>query len=144
MKNHCKHLTVSLISILAPILLNGCSNMMSSRMPSGSASMREAYNDAINGTGSSNLSDVTPSKAYSITQKTRIYTAYTRTQKNEIDSQFPQLPNPSIVMYVYPHEAGSGFNKTPIPGYSTVFPIYQHVYYAMPGEIASVIPIFSR
>jgi conjugative transfer region lipoprotein (TIGR03751 family) len=58
--------------------------------------------------------------------------AYTRTAQNEIHRQFRRLPNPDLVMYVFPHLAGT--DPVPVPGYSTVFPLYQRVQYAMPGE----------
>ncbi|EHC5873751.1 TIGR03751 family conjugal transfer lipoprotein [Salmonella enterica subsp. enterica serovar Eastbourne] len=58
--------------------------------------------------------------------------AYTRTASNEIYRQFHRLPNPDLVMYVFPHLAGS--DPVPVPGYSTVFPLYQRVQYALPGE----------
>ena len=57
---------------------------------------------------------------------------YTRTARNEVYRQFHRLPNPDLVMYVYPHLAGS--DPVPVPGYTTVFPLYQRVQYAMPGE----------
>ncbi|WP_416778642.1 TIGR03751 family conjugal transfer lipoprotein [Xenorhabdus budapestensis] len=56
---------------------------------------------------------------------------YSRSAAQEISQQFPRLPNPDMVMYVYPHLAAG---NTPIPGYSTVFPFYQQVQYALPGE----------
>lgn len=59
-------------------------------------------------------------------------TGYTRTAQNEIYRQFQRLPNPDLVMYVFPHLAGS--DPVPVPGYSTVFPLYQRVQYALPGE----------
>lgn len=58
--------------------------------------------------------------------------AYTRTAQNEIYRQFKRLPNPDLVMYVFPHLAGT--DPVPVPGYSTVFPLYQRIQYAMPGE----------
>lgn len=57
---------------------------------------------------------------------------YTRTAENEIERQFRRLPNPDLVMYVFPHLTGS--EAAPVPGYSTVFPLYDQVQYAMPGE----------
>ena len=57
---------------------------------------------------------------------------YTRTARNEIHRQFQRLPNPDLAMYVYPHLAGT--DPVPVPGYTTVFPLYQRVQYAMPGE----------
>ena len=58
--------------------------------------------------------------------------SYARTAQNEIYSQFKRLPNPDLVLYVFPHLAGS--DPVPVPGYSTVFPFYQRVQYALPGE----------
>jgi conjugative transfer region lipoprotein (TIGR03751 family) len=60
---------------------------------------------------------------------------YTREAFNELDVSFPRLPNPSLVMYVFPHLAGT--ERTPVPGYSTTFPLYERVEYALPGEVAT-------
>ena len=57
---------------------------------------------------------------------------YTRTAQNEIYRQFRRLPNPDLVLYVFPHLVGT--DKVPVPGYTTVFPLYQQVQYALPGE----------
>ena len=57
---------------------------------------------------------------------------HTRTARNEVHRQFQRLPNPDLVMYVYPHLAGT--DPVPVPGYTTVFPLYQRIQYAMPGE----------
>jgi conjugative transfer region lipoprotein (TIGR03751 family) len=61
-------------------------------------------------------------------------TAFTRTALNEINTRFGRVPNPDLVMFVFPHLAGSG--QYPVPAYTTVFPMYDTVHYAMPGEIA--------
>ena len=58
--------------------------------------------------------------------------SYTRTAENAIHTQFRRLPNPDMVMYVYPHLTGG--SGVPVPGYSTVFPLYSGVQYALPGE----------
>lgn len=138
MKMNGKTTILCLISLVGAISLSGCSTMMSSRMPEGSTSMQQAYDSAINGTdgttGGGTLKQVRATVG-SLRERAPNYTDYTRTQANEIDSQFPQLPNPSVVMYIYPHQAGTGYNLTPVPGYSTVFPLYTHVYYALPGEV---------
>jgi len=57
---------------------------------------------------------------------------YTRDAFNEIDVLFPRLPNPTLVMYVFPHLAGE--SHAPVPGYATAFPMYEQVEYALPGE----------
>ncbi len=59
--------------------------------------------------------------------------SYTRTAQNEIEVLFVRLPNPDLILYVFPHLATE--EAIPIPGYSTVFPLYERVVYALPGEV---------
>ena len=57
---------------------------------------------------------------------------YTRQAHDDIDTHFKRLPNPDLVLYVFPHlAADSGY---PVPGYATVLPMYDQVEYALPGE----------
>lgn len=58
---------------------------------------------------------------------------YTRTAYTELETLFPRLPNPTLVMYVFPHLAGD--ERVPVPGYATTFPLYERVEYALPGEV---------
>ena len=60
---------------------------------------------------------------------------YTRDAHNEIETIFPRLPNPTMVMYVFPHLATD--ERVPVPGYATTFPMYVRVEYALPGEVSS-------
>ena len=60
------------------------------------------------------------------------YLPYTREVATEIENLFPRLDNPDIVIYVYPHLATR--TRAPIPGYSTVIPLYDQVHYRLPGE----------
>ncbi len=57
---------------------------------------------------------------------------YTRTAANESQVLFPELPNPRLVMYVYPHITAE---NSPIPGYSVPLYFYEEPQFAMPGEI---------
>jgi len=57
---------------------------------------------------------------------------YAREVYDELSVRFPRLPNPTIVMYIFPHLSLEG---SPVPGYSTIFPLYEKVEYALPGEI---------
>ena len=61
------------------------------------------------------------------------FQSYTRTAQNEIEALFVRLPNPDLILYVFPHLATE--EAIPIPGYSTVFPLYERVIYALPGEV---------
>lgn len=51
-----------------------------------------------------------------------------------MQQRFARVPNPDLVMVVYPHLAGG---KYPVPGYVTVFPMYEQTFYAQPGEVAA-------
>lgn len=55
-----------------------------------------------------------------------------RSDDNATKALFQRLPNPDLEMYVFPHLAGS--EGVPVPGYTTVFPFYNRVQYALPGE----------
>ena len=67
------------------------------------------------------------------------YRKYTRSANNELESLFPRLPNPDIEIYVYPHLATR--SRAPIPGYSSVIPLYERVEYRLPGEALLSTPI---
>lgn len=60
------------------------------------------------------------------------YVGFMREAANEIDTIFPRLPNPILIMYIYPHLSGT--ERTPVPGYVTTFPLYETTEYALPGE----------
>ena len=47
---------------------------------------------------------------------------------------FHKLPNPELRMYVYPHLVGK--DEVPIPGYYTVFNVYEKDHYTLPNEVA--------
>ena len=60
------------------------------------------------------------------------YRGFVREAARELETRFPHLPNPTLVMYVYPHLSGPG--RSPVPGYVTTFPFYERIEYALPGE----------
>ena len=60
------------------------------------------------------------------------YLEYTRTTLSELDNLFPRHANPDLVIYVYPHLATRV--RAPIPGYTTVIPLFERVEYRLPGE----------
>ncbi|WP_261641087.1 TIGR03751 family conjugal transfer lipoprotein [Erwinia mallotivora] len=128
--NDCKLLA----TLLLAVALAGCSTSKDEMLPPGDSSMLDMWNDGASVTHTTNESRATLRRPVSdgervISQQTR--ESYSRTQENEIQQTFPRLPNPDMVMYVFPHLADG---STPVPGYSTVFPFYSQVQYALPGE----------
>jgi conjugative transfer region lipoprotein (TIGR03751 family) len=58
---------------------------------------------------------------------------FSRSAFTELDTLFPRLPNPTLVLYVFPHLAGP--EGLPVPGYATTFTLYERTHYAFPGEV---------
>ena len=66
------------------------------------------------------------------------YVEYTRTVLTELNNLFPRHDNPDMVIYVYPHLATR--TRAPIPGYTTVIPLYERIEYRLPGESILITP----
>ncbi|WP_248746228.1 TIGR03751 family conjugal transfer lipoprotein [Pseudomonas sp. MWU12-2037] len=129
------------VGILSALLLaGGCATNPEELLPHGDATMLDIWNQQTTGRGDNGPSirrlldarqmlrrPLEPTDQLMMNQS-----SYTRTAQTEIYRQFHRLPNPDLVMYVFPHLAGS--DPVPVPGYSTVFPLYQSVQYALPGE----------
>ena len=130
------HWIKALSGLLALALLSGCTTDKDKLMPHGPQNMLDLWNQSSGVSGGSSssrkLMDARLQLRRPLNDGDTTHTSYTRTAQNEIYSQFKRLPNPDLVMYVFPHLAGT--DPAPIPGYSTVFPLYQRVQYAMPGE----------
>lgn len=127
-------LMLIILSGTVALMLSGCSTSKDEMLPPGDSSMLELWNNGASTTHATAESRTTLRRPVSdsestIGQQTR--DSYSRTQENEIQQTFPRLPNPDMVMYVFPHLADG---NTPVPGYSTVFPFYSQVEYALPGE----------
>lgn len=120
---------------LSSALLLGCTTDKEQMLPHGEQSMLDLWNGAGAVGTQQQLLDARSSLRRSVLDPQQLIddqTAYTRTAANEIRTQFPRLPNPDLVLYVFPHLTGS--EQAPVPGYATVFPFYQTVQYALPGE----------
>lgn len=129
--------TKPLAALMITLLVAGCATSQEALMPVGDTTMMEIWqNQAGHSTGERRLLDVRSELRRPLESPELVseQLRYSRDASNEIYSQFRRLPNPDLVMYVFPHLAGS--EQVPVPGYSTVFPLYQRTQYAMPGESA--------
>lgn len=114
--------------------MNGCASS-GTAIPQGGPTMAEVYQEAMHASNADALDNarqqITAIKA-NPANNTRSAINFSRNQFNEINNLFPQLPNPPLIMYVYPHLTGE--EQTPVPGYSTAFPLYDKTHYALPIE----------
>lgn len=123
------------ISLLLCLHMAGCTTSKDEMLPHGEQTMLDIWNSGGSVGTKQQLQEARGELRRPVLDPERLIkdqSAYTRTAANEIRSQFPRLPNPDLVMYVYPHLAGT--QQAPVPGYSTVFPLYEKVQYALPGE----------
>lgn len=131
---------LSLSVLLSIVVLSGCSTTKEKILQHGDSTMLDMWNHGTTSGSSQHSRQLMDerqklrrplvdkdSESLSLNQM-----SYTRNAQNEIYSQFHRLPNPDLVMYIFPHLSGT--DPVPVPGYSTVFPLYQRVQYAMPGE----------
>lgn len=134
--------TEAACALLMVALLTGCATRKEKLLPHGDSTMtdiwdRETGGSTGGGRAARQLLDARQSLRRPLTVADRqaapaINASYTRTAASEIQRQFHRLPNPDLVMYVFPHLSGT--DPAPVPGYTTVFPLYRRVQYAMPGE----------
>ncbi len=127
-----------LLFLCTSINLIGCSSMRGNVVPQTGPSMEQVYDGmgiqaskAANGNNSpqTEMDVAAIRKTVSAENKER--------RKGSATAQgnaFRKLPNPELTLYVYPHLAGNA--EIPIPGYSTVFNVYDHDHYALPQETA--------
>ncbi|EPF0046344.1 TIGR03751 family conjugal transfer lipoprotein [Enterobacter hormaechei] len=123
--------------MLVALLLSGCSTSKDEMLPPGDSTMLDMWQNKAS-------SARTTTEARSVLRRglndadlaTRqsLEESYTRDAHNEIQQLFPRLPNPDMVIYIYPHMAGNEPVPVPVPGYSSVFSFYSRVQYALPGE----------
>ncbi|WP_273822939.1 TIGR03751 family conjugal transfer lipoprotein [Pseudomonas asplenii] len=119
--------------LLGALFICGCTTDKEQLLPHGPQTMADIW-DSQSGQAplDHHLVEIRQTLRRPLEERTGDQPAYSRTARNEIHSQFRRLPNPDLVLYVFPHLAGS--DPVPVPGYSTVFPLYQRVQYALPGE----------
>ncbi|MGI3745906.1 MAG: TIGR03751 family conjugal transfer lipoprotein [Janthinobacterium lividum] len=128
------------VSLFFAAFISGCSTSKDELLPHGNDTMLNVWDQGTTGSGGNatnrQILDARSALRRPLEQDPRALAdanrTFARTSQNEIYSQFKRLPNPDLVMYIFPHLAG--FDPAPVPGYTTVFPLYQRVQYAMPGE----------
>lgn len=123
------HLLMLMLVLLG---LGACTATSDSPIPRDGPTMRDIYDRHMGGGDSADSTGADDLRARALASGNVDQADYTRDAANEIDTRFARLPNPDLVMYVYPHLAGP--SQSPVPGYSTVFPMFSRPAFALPGE----------
>ena len=118
------------------LALGGCASTKESVLPQDGPSMKAIYDAHFEGMGADDPYVLRRELGTRPLGDDDVDLAgYSRSAHTELETIFPRLPNPTLVMYVFPHLAGS--ERVPVPGYATTFTLYERVEYALPGEVPS-------
>lgn len=126
-----KKISLLIASFLATLMsISGCTTCANA-VPNDEPTMAEIYEQAMQASHGSTLE-----KARQQVKSQVNYVVKSSEKLNhtpEISTLFPTLPNPQLVLYVYPHLSQP--DEAPVPGYTTVFSLYERTYYALEGEV---------
>lgn len=130
----------NLISALSLLGLFGCSTSQDDTLPNPQTSSEQVWQNQMSG-GGANTDALSQTQGelrmpLDMTTLAQRQSDYTRDSWREATNLFPRLPNPDVVLYVLPHQSGA----LPVPGYSTVFPLYERVHYAAPLDSPANLP----
>ena len=114
-------------------ILGGCTSTKDTVLPQDGLSMKTIYDQHIEEMNAQDPLVIREVLGNRPMDEEGSLHSYTRDAHTEIEAIFSRLPNPGLVMYVFPHLAGD--EQVPVPGYATTFPMYEQVEYAMPGEV---------
>lgn len=127
------------ISGVLALTLTGCASTKEAVLPQDGPPMKAIYDSHLQALGTRDPQALRGALGgRPLASGTPALEGYTREAYNELETTFPRLPNPTLVMYVFPHLASE--ERVPVPGYATTFPMYERVEYALPGEVSPAGP----
>lgn len=128
-------LTLNSAFALSAFLLGGCSTFGThiDQLPDGGPTTKEVYEGHMGMDTAIRPAGTVPPPDGRIARNPGDPTAWTRGIDNEFSLRFPRIPNHELHGYVFPHLTAKG---RPVPGYSTSFPLYETIHYALPGEVS--------
>jgi len=137
LQRHKRIFVRALISGVLAIAFTGCASTKETVLPQDGPSMKAIYDGHLEAMGARDPKVLRGELGgRPLVSGASSLEGYTREAYNELETTFPRLPNPTLVMYVFPHLASD--ERVPVPGYVTSFPMYERLEYALPGEVSSV------
>jgi conjugative transfer region lipoprotein (TIGR03751 family) len=108
--------------------LSACAGPKKQLVAKDAKTMQRVYEEKFGGTGTSDNSHLQrPVQDGDVDLR-----GYTRDAAVELNTLFPVVPNPTLIMFIYPHVTDAGRE---VPGYSSRLKMYQGEHYALPGEM---------
>lgn len=122
-------------SLISALLFSGCATNKDAVLPQDGKPMQQIYEEHFERIGEHSVDRARTRLGRGQGASEGNLHGYVRDAQTEITATFTRLPNPTLVMFVFPHLAGA--EGTPVPGYATSFAMYERVEYALPGEAIS-------
>lgn len=119
-------------SLTSALLFSGCATTKDAVLPQEGKLMQQIYEEHFERMGEHSVDRARSRLGHERRASEENLHGYVRDAQTEILATFTRLPNPTLVMFVFPHVAGT--EGTPVPGYATSFPMYERMEYALPGE----------
>lgn len=125
-----------LFAALVVAALSGCTIMpRESPLPTDGPTMEQIYRGHNERTGITDSAAQEARSRLPLRANTEFNPGPSKLQaQDQIERRFARAANPDLVMTVFPHLAKG---KYPVPGYMTMFPMYDSVEYLLPGEAYS-------
>lgn len=122
-------------ALISALLLGGCATTKDTVLPQDGKRMKQIYEEHFERIGEQSTDRAREQLGRGPGSSEANLHGYVRDARSDISATFPRLPDPTLVMFVFPHLAGP--EGVPVPGYATSFPMYERVEYALPGEVPS-------
>ncbi|RSD31707.1 TIGR03751 family conjugal transfer lipoprotein [Vibrio pectenicida] len=108
----------------ALLSLSGCSTNQEAILPQPDTDVVSIWKQKM---GQEAIPSYQNNRSLSVRAEIRRQSDYIRDEVRDTRKQFPRIANPDVVLYVFPHRSGA----LPVPGYTTVFPLYERVHYEL-------------
>jgi len=134
-------ISIAFLPVILISTLSGCATK-DTLLPIPEQDMKAVYESHMRGVGDGQLFDSRSVLRRPMIEGDVELSEYVRTEKNQLESKFKKIPNPTMYMFVAPHL--STRSKVPIPGYLTEFSMWEQDNYALPGEISDLSSSFGE
>jgi conjugative transfer region lipoprotein (TIGR03751 family) len=126
---------MAMLTVISTNLFLGCASK-DSILPVPKDTMKTVYERHMQSAGSRKIHESRSLLRREMQEGDVALSEYVRTEKNQLQSKFRYLPNPTMYMFVAPHLATK--DKVPVPGYVTEFKMWEKDQYALPGEVSDM------
>lgn len=122
----------TLPALISFLVMTGCASDKVQMLPDSGPTTKAVYDQHVAGSNRQQNGIHENAAWHATLQQVRPESDWSRSARQNLDTDFQRIPNPELTGYVFPHLTRQGY---PVPGYMTRFPLYEQNAYALPGEV---------